>query len=78
MDFRDRLVGARTVERYGIDLTGKRFTEACFIGTPAEAQAAMTESGRIYVPSAENGRTIDMILGYQQSRILVHPDGRVR
>jgi hypothetical protein len=38
----------------------------------------MTESGRIYVPSAENGRTIDMILGYQQSRILVHPDGRVR
>jgi hypothetical protein len=78
MDFRDRLVGARTVERYGIDLTGKRFTEACFIGTPAEAQAAMTEFGRIYLQLAEDGGATDMILGYQQSRILVHPEGRVR
>lgn len=101
MDFRYRLVGTMTAEQYGIDLTGKLFTEACFIGTPAEAQAAMTEfvrigkvryrndpvedmrgfasmRERIYLPLAEDGKTIDMILCYQQSRILVHPASRVR
>lgn len=101
MDFRYRLVGTKTAEQYGIDLTGKLFTEACFIGTPAEAQAAMTEfvrigkvryrndpiedmrgfasmRERIYLPLAEDGKTIDMILCYQQSRILVHPANRVR
>ena len=101
MDFRYRLVGTQTVAQYGLDLTGKKFSEACYIGTPAEAQAAMGEfvrigkpryrndpaqdmrgfasmRERIYLPLAEDGRTIDMILCYQQSRILVHPASRVR
>ena len=101
MDFRYRLCGSQTVAQYGLDLTGKRFSEACYIGTPAEAQAAMSElvrigrvryrndpvgdvrgfasmRERIYLPLAEDGKTIDMILCYQQSRILVHPASRVR
>ena len=100
MDFRYRLCGSQTVAQYGIDLTGKRFSEACYIGSPAEARAAMSEfvrigkvryrndpvqdvrgfasmRERIYLPLAEDGKTIDMILCYQQSRLLVHPAGRV-
>lgn len=101
MDFRYRLIGTETVAQYGVDLTGKRFSEACYIGTSAEAQTAMREfvrigkpryrndpvgdlrgfasmRERIYLPLAADGRTIDMILCYQQSRILVHPDSRIR
>lgn len=101
MDFRYRLCGSQTVAQYGLDLTGRRFSEACYIGTPSEAQAAMSElvrigkvryrndpvgdvrgfasmRERIYLPLAEDGKTIDMILCYQQSRILVHPASRVR
>ena len=101
MDFRFRLCGTRTVEEYGVDLTGKRFSEACYVGSPATAQAAMGEfvrigkpryrndpvkdingfalmRERIYLPLAEDGRTINMILSYQESKILVPPSSRVR
>jgi hypothetical protein len=101
MDFRYRLCGSRTVDQYGLDLTGRRLSEACFIGTPATAQKAMTELVRIgrvryrndpvedvrgfasmrerlYLPLAEDGTTINMLLCYQESRILVHPQNRVR
>lgn len=33
---------------------------------------------RIYLPLADDGKTIDMILCYQQSRILIHPASRIR
>lgn len=101
MDFRYRLCGTRTVEEYGVDLTGKCFSEAVYVGTPVTALAAMAEFVRIgkpryrndpirdpqgyavmrerlYLPLAGNGRTVDMILGYQESKILVHPSNRVR
>ena len=101
MDFRYRLCGTRTVEEYGVDLTGKRFTEAVYIGTPESAIKAMGEFVRIgrpryrndplqdkqgyavmrermYLPLGEDGSTINMILCYQESKVLVHPSNRVR
>ena len=101
MDFRFRLCGTRTVEEYGVDLTGKRFSEACYVGSPATAQTSMGEFVRIgkpryrndpvkdingfalmrermYLPLAEDGSTINKILCYQESKILVHPSNRVR
>ena len=101
MDFRYRLCGTRTVEEYGVDLTGKRFSEAVYVGTPEAALVAMADfvrngkpryrndpikdaqgyavmRERLYLPLAEDGRTVDMVLGYQESKILVHPSNRVR
>lgn len=101
MDFRYRLCGTRTVEEYGLDLTGKRLSEVCYVGSPVATQAVLSEfvrigrpryrndpvtdlngfallRERIYLPLGEDGRTINMILYYQESNILVHPRNRVR
>lgn len=99
MDFRYRLCGTQTVVEYGVDLTGKRFSEACYVGSPADAQRSMTEfvrigraryrndpipdkhgfavmRERIYLPLSADGRSINMILSYQESKILVHAPSR--
>ena len=43
IDFRYRLCGSETVAEYGADLTGKRFSEIAYAGTPAVAVSAMAD-----------------------------------
>jgi hypothetical protein len=99
MDFRYRLCGSQTVEEFGIDLTGRCFSQTCFIGTPRTAVAAMSEfvrrgkvryrndpvpdrqgfvmvKERMYLPLSSDGRSIDIILCYQEGKVLVHPMDR--